>query len=395
MKLLFVSVLAAAMQFGILLNAFEGNVICTKAQNIQDQWREILPGRPPLIPVCSQVVRLEPFTVNVFFSNPTIKDGKIHITGTVKMQNPAGKTTFETALQPLTFACEDAKSVFLFPDYISVSFDPPDAEGKYVFTAELKDENGGAVCTVNASVELKEQTSLPPDKDPIAALSNYYRNPAPQNILPAFREFLKQVPQFKQKQGNNFNPLPLLAFFFHALQMNPQLHADFAKEVDALANPEDRFMGVVILHELGEKVFALLSKESQGIWNPQLAGAFQVARVTAPPHLDILWSEFLATGKKAPLVKIVDQVKLMKGNLSPDDYKKIAQPTPENRESLMRFLIGMAATWSLGSNAKQHQLVAFYLEAMLVRKEIQDSFTNMVIAQKLKEAGQAEKPGTP
>jgi|GEM_PF-4056393 hypothetical protein len=390
-----VLVLAAVMQSGIPLNAFEGNILCTKTPNIQDQWRGILPGRPPVIPICSQVVRLEPFTVNVSFMNPTIKDGKVHVSAKLKMLNPAGATTFETPLQPLTFAAENAKSVFIFPDYIAVSFDPPDAAGKYVFTVDLKDENSGAVHTANASIELKDQIALAPDQDPIAALSSYHRTPTPQNIIPAFRQFLTMLPQLKQKQGNNFDPRSILSFFFHALRMNPQLHADFAQTVDALSNPEERFMGVIILHELGEKPFAMLSKESQKMWNPQLAQVFQVDTVTMPPQLDILWSEFLTTGQKAPLVKIVDAVKLLKGNLSPDDYKKIAQPTREDRESLMRFMTGMAAAWSLGSNAQQHQLAAFYLEAMLARKEIADSFTNVIISQKLNEAAKPQKPATP
>jgi hypothetical protein len=39
-----------------------------------------------------------------------------------------------------------------------------------------------------------------------------------------------------------------------------------------------------------------------------------------------------------------------------------------------------AANWSTDSNAKQHQLVAFYLEAMLSRNEIDDQLTQAAIA---------------
>ena len=376
------------------LAAFEGKIVCSKAQNIHDQWKGILPGRPPLISHCSQVVRLEPFSVNVFFLNPAIKDGKVHVTGKLKIQNPDGKINFDVQLKPQTFPCENAKSIFLFTDYIMVSFDPPDTIGEYIFMAELKDENSGATASIQTTIKLEEKISLTPDKAPLTAIANYYQSPTPQNILPAFNDFLKAVPDIKKKQGKNFNPLPTLSLFFRLLQANPQLHADFAKLVDSLQNPEEQFLGVTILHELGEKPFALLTKEAQSRWNPQTAGTFQVSKVITPWQLDILWSEFFATGKKAPLETIIAELKLMQGNLSPEDYKKLPKPTEKDRESLMRFITGLAASWSLGSNAKQHQLVAFYLEAMLKRKEIQDKFTYAVVAGKLKEINQPQKPAS-
>lgn len=384
MKTLAFLVSAVVISFAAPLGAFEGNIIPSKAQNIQDQWRGILPGRPPQISLCTRVVRLEPFSVNVFFSNPTVKDGKVHVSGKLKMRTPAGETAFETPLKPQMFPCDNPRSVFLFPDYVMVSFDPPDKEGAYTFIAELKDENSGTAVTAEAVVTLKGELSLPPDKDPVAAMSAYYRRSAPQDILPAFDAFLKMLPELKKKQGKNFNPMSTLAMFFYALKANPQLYADFAGRVETLTGSEGQFFGVVILHELGEKAFALLPESLRKRWDPRLAGVFVVKQVNAPWQLDILWSEFLVTGKKEPLAKIVGEIHNMEKNISIEDYKKLSDPTPEDRESLMRHLIGMAAAWSVGANARQHRLVAFYLEAMLARKEIPDMFTSVIVAEKLK-----------
>jgi hypothetical protein len=374
------------------LSALEGKAICTKARNIQDQWSGILHNRPPVTPLCLRVVRLEPFYVNVFFLNPTIKDGKVHVSAKLKMQTPDGKIRFESNLKPQIFPCKSPKSVFLFAHYLGASFDPPDAIGEYVFTADIKDENSGDVTTATAKIQLQDKILLPPDKKPLAALTNYYRNPAPQNILPGFKEFLKMLPGLKKKQGKNFNPLSSLALFFYLLQINPQLHPDFAKLVDGLQNPGEQLMGVIIMHELGKKAFALLSEKARSRWNPGFSGAFRITDVKAPWQLDVLWSEFLVTGKKAPLQKIVGEVHKIQGNLSVEDYKKLAKPAKKDRDSLIRFLTGMAAAWSLGSNAKQHRLVAFYLEAMLSRGEIKDPFTNVVIAKKLQDISQPQKP---
>jgi hypothetical protein len=308
------------------------------------------------------------------------------------MQTPDGKIRFESNLKPQIFPCKSPKSVFLFAHYLGASFDPPDAIGEYVFTADIKDENSGDVTTATAKIQLQDKILLPPDKKPLAALTNYYRNPAPQNILPGFKEFLKMLPGLKKKQGKNFNPLSSLALFFYLLQINPQLHPDFAKLVDGLQNPGEQLMGVIIMHELGKKAFALLSEKARSRWNPGFSGAFRITDVKAPWQLDVLWSEFLVTGKKAPLQKIVGEVHKIQGNLSVEDYKKLAKPAKKDRDSLIRFLTGMAAAWSLGSNAKQHRLVAFYLEAMLSRGEIKDPFTNVVIAKKLQDISQPQKP---
>lgn len=394
MKLSSFFLLTALMFTGVVLTAFDGKIICTKAQNIQDQWTGILPGRPPLMPLCTQVVRLEPFSVNVFFSNPEIKDGKVNVTGKLKMINPAGNVVTESQLQPQTFNSENPKSVFLFPDYLAVSFDPPDATGEYTFIAELQDLNGKKSFTDKTTIKLDEKISAEPSKEPMKAISNYYTAPAPQNIIPGFSEFLKMLPELKAKQKNKFNPISILALFYYALQANPQLHGDFAKLADSLKNQEEKLFAVIIVHELGEKTFALLSKESQAAWNPHFADTFKVGeKITTAYQLDILWSEFFITGKKAPIEKIVREVKQAADNLSPENYKKIAQPTQKDKESLMHFLNSHAAAWSIGSNAKRYHLVAFYLEAMLARNEIKDNFTNAVISKKLEEANaSSQKP---
>jgi len=392
MRFLSLFLLMFTMSTGTIWAAFEGKIFCTKAQNIQDQWIGILPGRPPTIPLCAQVVRQEPLGVNIMFLNPTIKDGKINVTGKLKVQTPAGKTLMEAPLQPQTPPCRDNRAVFMFPDSAVMCFEPQDAVGTYVFSAELKDENSGVTSTARASVKLEEKISTPPDKTPFAAIENYYKNPAPQNILPAFKEFLGAVPAMKQKQGDDFNPLSCLAMFVYLLQANPQVQGDFARLVNSLKNPEEQSFGAVILHELGDWPFALLSPEAQTYWKPQLAGVFQVAKVTTPWQLDVLWSEFFVTGKRAPLEKIVAEIKLMEGNLSPENYKKLTTPTQQDQESLMRYMNGYAAAWSVASNTKQHPLVAFYLEAMLNRKEIQDQLTREMIAKAIENINNQQAP---
>ena len=82
--------------------------------------------------------------------------------------------------------------------------------------------------------------------------------------------------------------------------------------------------------------------------------------------------------------------------LTPKEFKakkEKGEITPEDRESLMNFLISLAANWSLGSNAKQHPLVRYYLEAMLTRGEIKHPRSAALVKEILRKASVPAKAG--
>lgn len=372
--------------------AIDGNVVCTKAVNIQDQWTGILPGRSPIVPGCTQAVREEPFTVNVLFVSPSVKNGKVRVSGKLRMTDSSGKEKFSFPLKTQDFACEDSNSVFLFPDYVQVSFDPPDTLGEYTFSADLKDENSGETKTVSNVVQLVEKCTYKVDNVPMKAMNKFYSQPASQNIIPAFQDFLKKLPELKQKQGNAFNPVSLLGLFYYALKNNPQLLGEFAKYADTLDDAESRCYAAAIMHELGDKAFSMLSEQTRKTWNPKMAGMFNIGNeIVAPWQLDLLWSEFFVTGRREPVMRIANEIAKMKGNISLEDFKKIQNPTDENRKSLMAYLIGMAANWSLNSNAGQHMLVAQYLECALKRNEFEDNFVKVFVSRILANLNKAAK----
>ena len=52
---------------------FTVKIIPTKAVNIEDQFRNILPGRPPVFPLVTKVVSGERFFVKIIFFNASVK----------------------------------------------------------------------------------------------------------------------------------------------------------------------------------------------------------------------------------------------------------------------------------------------------------------------------------
>ncbi len=378
-KKMFKFIIVALFLLPVYLMAFDGGILCSKATNIQDQWGGILHDRHPLIPTVSNIVRNEPFNVAIFFSNPSIQNGHVNVTGKLVVLDPKGNIKWELQLHPQTFACTVNQSVFLFSDSIKISFDPPDSLGSYTCKAIIKDNIQNKTFTATTAITLGEKNVISTDKDPMKFLNKYYQNQKKQCILPGFKQALIILKDMQTKQGKSFNPVNILALFYFLLKENPQLCPEFVNIVKSQSNLQSKRYGVIILHELGKSAFDLLPNKDKKLWNSKYANLFKVDVVSRPFQLDILWSNFLVTGKKEPIVKIVNEIGKIAAGTSIEEFKKIKKPKQQDKQLLLAHLTGKAALWSLTSNAKQHKLVHDYLEAMLKRNEIKNAFTATAI----------------
>ena len=383
MKKLFAMLLLFAAALGgaeTQPQGFSARIIPTKAVNIADQFVGILPGRPPFFSKVSKAVCGEPFTVHVVFSGAEIKNGKVSLSGKINLTAPDGKKT-ELPLREFTAKLSgDTRGVFLLPDALHVSFDPPDPKGNYTFALELTDRNTGRTATDSASVENVENIPGAPESEAMKKLADNYRAPCPENIVPAFRAYLKMIPAQKQKEKPNFNPLPQLALFYFALKDNPQCVPAFAECFKKL-NKEEKLLAAVVLNFVSEEsAKALNADQRKAIAQQFPANPFVIEKAQAPWHLDICWSEFLIRGTKAPVMKVANALSLAGDAITIPDFKKIQQPTAEDWRKLGNHLTAMAAHWSIKSLAKSHPLVRYYIEAALVRKEIADPVTGAVAA---------------
>jgi len=359
---------------------FSARIIPTKAVNMADQFVGILPGRPPFFPKVSKAVCGEPFSVQVVFSGAEIKNGKVSLSGKISLTAPDGKKT-ELPLQDFTAKLSgDTRGVFLLPQNLQVSFDPPDPKGNYTFTLELTDRNASRTAMDSASVENVESVPAAPESEAMKKLADNYRAPCPENIVPAFRAYLKMIPAQKQKEKQNFNPLPQLAFFYFALKDNPQCVPAFAECFKKLHN-EEKFLAALVLNFVSKDAAKNLNQNQRKAIAQQFpANPFAIEKAQAPWHLDICWAEFLIRGTKAPVMKVVNALSLARDGITIPEFKKIQQPTDEDKRKLVNQLTAMAAHWSIKSQAKSHPLVRFYIEAALVRKEIADPVTGAVAA---------------
>ena len=363
---------------------FSARIIATKAVNIEDQFAGILPGRPPFFPQAVRAACGEFFSVEIVFAGAAVKEGAVSLTGKVTVTAPDGKKQV-IPLKKRTMKIRGyAAGVCLLPQSLRVNFDPQDAKGLHTYELELTDENAKKTAKAAAKVEYVSAVPAAPEEEALKKIGSYYRSPCPENILPAFRGYLKMVPAQKQKEKRSFNPLPQLALFYHLLKGNPQCIGPFAEMAAKLTDPEERRLTAVLLNfvspETAKTLPAEVKKEIDR-WIP--ADPFVFGKASVPWQLDICWAEFLVNGTRAPVLKVVNALSLVKEGISIEDFKKIAKPTAEDRRKLFNHLTAVAAQWSLRALAKEHPLIRYYVEAALRRKEIPDPVAAAIAAKSI------------
>lgn len=371
--------------------AIEATVAPTLLVNLPDQWGGLPPGRPPYVTTAAKVVRHQPFRIEIIYGRMALKDGGAAVRPHLEMRYLAdGRSPWDGALEMAEerFSCENTGTAFLITGRSIATFEDGDRPGVYEITATVKDLNDGTEARATARIELLAEPPAPePIADINAFLSTYYRAPQPERLLPAFRTVLAEIlPKMRERQKQNFNPMPVAAFFIEALRLNPQLHEEFIRLRSEYEDPFDGgFLDLVLLNLGGKSAEAVPPAERERLGRL----SFTVTEVTQPYHLDILWSQFFATGRQAPVRLIAGAIGSLQSPMTVEKYRELAAPAQADREALLRHLIGRAALWSLNSNAANHPLVRFYLEGMLLRRKLEEPFTVNTVAAMLRRLNQA------
>ena len=112
--------------------------------------------------------------------------------------------------------------------------------------------------------------------------------------------------------------------------------------------------------------------------NPQIQSAMTVSQVSSPEHLDMLMSEFLVTGKFAPVLLIANELR-QRETLPLDEVRRrpggVNGLSDSDRRLMMNGLLEQCAMWMLSSHvSRQHTLLKYYLETILHRNQYADRY---------------------
>ena len=385
------TLLSALCLFGYDLMVFP-----TLMVNVTDQINFVLPNRGLQITTLSKVERLQPFSFNIAIGLKEPLAHELKLIGDVAVTAPDGKQTAVLKDKVLFSLPAGSRGIIFSKTFLSVSFDPPDKNGKYQFTATLKDPSGKyAVKTQSANVELVDAITdfrMMDSKEFTNFLTFYYATPQPERLLAALNYFLSEGITELRTKNRATQALPVLWSLAKIFRSNPQFFDELAK-MSGTDRPKDQYLAI-LLYNIGKeftepyksKINPHILKQMSRYKKPLISDDEEVR---FPQQLDLLWGEFFATGKFAPIKRIASALQ-KKAELSIQEAKTInasgKKLTAKERQNLINHVTRKAALWSLQSNIKQNRLIlaGFYLETIFAKKLYPDEQSGSLISGILK-----------
>ena len=358
--------------------------------NLTDQIKFVMPNRGLQITTVSKVERLQPFSFNIAIGIKKPLERELKLIGDVVLTAPDGKQTTVLKDKELFARPAGAKGVIFSGSFLSVSFDPPDKNGKYQFTVTLKDA-AGKVKKQSAEIELVDSITnfdMMDFKEFDRLLTYYYRNPQPGRLLAALNYFLTEGVIKLRSKGKKASALPILWCFAKIFQHNPQFFDELAK-MSGTDRPKDQYLAI-LFYNIGKE----FTESHKAQINPHILKQIsryrkpimsETEEIRFPQQLDLLWGEFFATGKFSTIQRIASALQ-KKPELSIQEAKAITASgkklTKEQGQLLINNVTKSAAVWSLNSNISggRHLLARFYLETIYARKLYPDEQAALLIS---------------
>lgn len=367
-------------------DALECQPVASLNYNLTEQWNHLPPQQSPVIFSIKRVESRQNFNVYMILRQVAVKDGNCKVLADLQISRPDGKLCFHGRdIVALSGKATDAAPTnsFLSPQFVKVRLEDEDPLGLYTIRLTATDQNSRQTATATAMIEL---VSSPEDflaldfADSKAqqVITYYYLQPQPEKLIPLFLGYCKQY-RDTLRQNKNHNPMTVLAFFYQALALNRQLVPQLAvasKELD----PVGKNFTIMLFYYLGvtdQRYYDEIGKAQSAGFRKILAeqpNPFEFDFPIMPLQLDILWSKFFAAGELQTVKTVVAAIAEIQRGITPEQFKAIAKPTPAEQMKLSHWLVGDAAKWSLGANARQHPLVRAYLENLAESPELKNPF---------------------
>ncbi len=371
-------------------------VIPTFMVNLTDQINFVMPNRGLQITTFSKVERLQPFSLNIAIGIKKPLASELKLIGNVVVTAPDGKQNTVLKDKELFSLPAGAKGLIFAPSFLSISFDPPDKNGKYQFSVTLKDA-AGEIKKQSAEVELVDSITdfrMMDSKEFSKFLTFYYTKPQPERLLAALNYFLSEGITELRTKNRATQAMPILWSLALIFRQNPQFFDELAK-MSGTDRPKDQYLAV-LFYNIGKeftescksKINPYILKQISRYKKPLIS---ETDEIKFPQQLDLLWGEFFATGKFSPIKRIVSalqkkpELSIPEAKAFSDSGKKL---TAEQRRNLINHVTRTAALWSLRSNIKQNGLLlaGFYLETIYAKKLYPDEQAALFISGILKNA---------
>lgn len=351
---------------------FKVGVAPTIQYAIEDLWYHTPADTGPRIAVVDQIVRHQPVVLLVHIVGAAANaDGYANVSYDLTVRQADGTVSIEKkGLSAISRRKIAAGYVSLAETEIGFVADDYDPLGAYAVHVAAHDQVSGGQAEGRAEFHVVSPEHLggpPADFDPERWLTYYYRKPEPQLALAALTA-LSHDPAIR-RAPNRLGPL--LGFYEQILADNPWLASAFKERfVTTKDDDERRLLSVVLAYVYRDD--AGFARDLPDAAQRDLADVprSQLPVPSTEPadagELDVYWGRFLASGRFQPirdLVTVVQNYLPYQGAM--EKYRHLAPKPATVPPAVAKDVILGAALWSLGSNARQHDLVRNYLRSLL------------------------------
>ena len=351
-----------------------------------DGWYKIPPNSGPRIHKADKVFHDQAFNLLIFFSGYSAdKNNNLHVRYDVQVYDPQGNPTEDKGSDLLAYQgpMGNPQALMLNQQYLKIIFTEKYPVGTYIIKVTAYDKNSSKSFISETPIELLPFTL--PDKFSSQEEANewmmkYHTSLKPIQAINALQEVVQLDNEWIDKNLN------VLSFFRRIYADNPFLFKVITKYF-ASFSIEDKKKFLLISTLAGDTslvrdINSTMTKDLREYLNKTTDIKIPSIddEISSAVQLDILWSEFLSTGKYDPIKKIVSALALekYKGTLEKISSGENVKLTEDIKRSAYLEATYQSAIWSLLSNIKQMPLVFKYCIFMYEHEELDDNIKNQL-----------------
>lgn len=338
-------------------NELKVEIIVSESPSFISEWIGSRYSHSPRITRIKEIEQEKMFYMAVIVGGYSLDDNSsTDITGDFMLLGPDGSVSLEDKnifKHKVEMEQDHATGFIMLDPTLDIVLEEGDPQGFYTIKITVHDNTLDKESTNQYRLKLIARPKGP-RRSPIFNFHNdftkwmtyYYLNPEPSK-LPAVIKYYANSSLYNKVNSR----LPVTTFFAAILKDNDAL---LEKVYQSISDTSPDSLQTVFLRTIwlidsprSKEILAEVSPSWESNENKK-----QIKEITETPapnvlidpiidasQLDMLWSIFLATGDSKPIKRIISTLNFV------DD------------QDIMQVMIGKAAIWSLGSNAKQHKLV--------------------------------------
>lgn len=386
---------------------FDALVVPSLMDSDLDGWYKIPPNSGPNIHKASRVYRGQMFNLLMFFRGYSAdKDNNLHVRYDVQVYDPLGKPTEDKGADILAYQgpMGNPEALLLNHEYLKIVFTDKYPPGTYTIKVTAYDKISNRSFISTTPIELLPFSLPEPfktDQEVDKWMMGYYLNPTPVKAISAVQKLIRTDQPWINDHLN------ILTFFRRIFSDNPFVLKNIATRFNTLSAEDQRkflLIAAISNSKVFEPVIAADGKQelqqfytrAKKVTFPDVEGD-----IRSPAQLDILWSEFLTTGRYDPVRRLVSALALKKyrGTLEKIKSGNMAV-TKELQQEAYLDATYQAAIWSLVSNSKQMPLVFKYCAFMYKNEKLDEDIKNQlgsilrIVQKELQKESDTKQPGS-